>query len=126
MVWKVAYHDDLQIVELTISGRVTGPELLEAAASRIDLGQEKGITNYLIDGTELIPSRSTTLEILEIPEKVYFEKGMERTSRIAAVVPREPESHWIAEFYENASVNRGWRVQWFLNRHDAIGWLLGP
>ncbi len=126
MVWKVAYRDDLQIVELTLSGKVTGPELLEAAASRIDLGREKGVTNYLIDGTDLIPSRSTTLELLEIPDKIYFEKGMERTSRIAAVVPREPESHWIADFYENASVNRGWRVKWFLNRNEAIGWLLRP
>jgi len=126
MVWKVAHHDDLQIVELTISGSVTGRELLEAAASRIDLGRETGITNFLIDGTELTPSRSITLEILEIPEKTYFEEGMERTSRIAAVVPRKPESHWIAECYENASVNRGWHVQWFLNRHDAIGWLLRP
>jgi hypothetical protein len=123
MVWNVDYHGDLQIVVLTFSGEITGPELLEAAASRIELGQEKGATKFLIDAAEMIAPTSTTLAVLEMPARMYLEKNMERTSRIAVLIPTDPESRWIAEFYENASVNRGWHVKLFTDRNGAIDWL---
>jgi len=123
MTWTVEFHSDSKLVELTFSGRVTGQELMEAAAERIELGREKGATMYLIDAAEMVAPRSTTLNVYEIPEKIYVEKDMDRTSRIAVVVPSDSESHWVADFYEDVSVNRGWCVHKFTDRTSAIDWL---
>ena len=123
MVWDVQYHDDSQIIELTFSGKTTGPELKEAAASRIQLAKEMGARKNLINTFEMQAPKSTILDVLEIPVKVYSEKRMDRTSSIAVVRPSDEDSHWITQFYENASVMRGWIVQIFSNRDDAIDWL---
>jgi hypothetical protein len=123
MVWRVDYHDDSQIVELSFSGKVGGSELKEAAAARINFGKEKGAQDYLIDATEMLAPKSTILDVLEIPIKVYSDQRMDRTSNIAVIRPVDLESHWVTEFYENASVMRGWSVQIFSDRKAAIDWL---
>lgn len=123
MAWDVQYHDDSQVVELSFSGKTTGPELKEAAASRIQFAKEKDARRNLINALDMQAPKSTILDVLEIPVKVYSENRMDRTSRIAVVRPTDEESHWITDFYENASVMRGWEVQTFSNRDDAMHWL---
>lgn len=125
MVWTIDYLGDSQIVELRFSGRTSGPELKEAAASRIVFGQEKGAHKYLIDAAEMLAPKSTILDVLEIPATIYANKQMDRSSSIAVVKPTDPESHWIAQFYSNASVMRGWIVKVFSDRASAIAWLQG-
>ena len=44
MAWTVEYNEALNIVELKLSGRLSGAELQESAAARIALGEEHGIT----------------------------------------------------------------------------------
>ena len=124
MAWQVDFDADLKIVELSFAGNVTGPELVEAAAARIEFGGDNGTEKYLIDAEKMLAPKSTIMDVLEIPEKLYFDKGMKRTSCIAVVAPSDPNSHWISEFYENASVLRGWRVRTFDNREAAKLWLL--
>jgi hypothetical protein len=123
MVWQVNLDEDLQVIVLSFSGLVTGPELVEAAAARIQLGQEHGIDKYIIDAAEMIAPKSTIMDVLDIPKEVYFEKEMQRTSLIAVVRPGNPASAWIAEFYENASILRGWRVRTFDDSQAAQQWL---
>ena len=126
MVWKINYVSELQIVELIFSGQVTGPELQHAAAARIDFGQAKGASKYLIDAQEMRAESSLTLDVIDIPAVVYYEKKMDRRSRIAVVSPRDPDSRWISRFYEDASANRGWRVRTFGDRESALDWLQNP
>ncbi|MGI9272807.1 MAG: hypothetical protein ACR2QT_13605 [Woeseiaceae bacterium] len=123
MVWKIDYQEDSQIVELSFSGRISGAELKEAAAARIEFGNDKGIRKYLIDATEMLAPKSTIFDVLEIPAKVYSDKLMDRSSNIAVVQPTDPDSQWIAEFYGNASVMRGWKSEIFSDRESAIAWL---
>ena len=61
MIWNVEYNEELGIVELRLDGRLSGAELQESAASRIALGQEHGVTKFLIDARDLIAPRSTTI-----------------------------------------------------------------
>lgn len=123
MAWTVEYIDNLGIVELTLLGRLSGPDLQEAASARIALGKEIGVTNFLINARDLITSRSTTMSLYEIPAKIYVEKDAQRNTRIAAVKPRAPESEWIVQFYEDLCVNRGWRVHMADDREGALDWL---
>ena len=123
MVWSIDYQDDFQIVELRFSGETSGTELKKAAAARIEFGREKAASRFLINAADLVAQRSEILDVLDIPTKLYAEKGMDRSSKIAVVQPADPESQWISEFYENASVMRGWTVDVFADRAAAVAWL---
>lgn len=123
MAWTVEYNEALNIVELKLSGRLSGAELQESAAARIALGEEHGITRFLIDARDLIAPRSTTLSIYEIAAKTYPKSNQRRDTRIAVINPSAPESEWIVQFYEDLCINRGWRVHMSDDRVTALGWL---
>ena len=123
MVWQVDLDNDAQVIVLTFDGLVTGPELQEAAAARIDLGKQQGIDKYVIDAAEMIAPKSTIIAVLDLPHEIYEQKEMRRASLIAVIRPRNPASAWIAEFFENASVLRGWRVRVVADYDAAVHWL---
>jgi len=123
-VWNLSYLEATQIVVLCLSEKVTGAELKAAAAARIDFGRGKGARLYIIDASDLRAPKSTILDVLEIPSALYFNKHMDRASRIAVIQPSDPDSRWISEFYENSSLMRGWTVQVFSDRDSATDWLL--
>jgi len=123
MPWRLEHNLDLQIVELTISGHVSGDELKKAAAARISLGQESGVDKYIINARHVDAPEATTPDVYDIPTKLYAEKNLSRASQIAVIAPLSSESRWITSFYEDICVNRGWRVQTFLDRNHAIDWL---
>ena len=122
MGWNVEFIDDLDIVELTLSGKLDGAELQECAAARIALGEEKGVTDFIIDAGELVAPREATMAVYDIPSRIYPE-SMPRDARIAVVVPTAPESGWIVQYYEDLCVNRGWRVFMAPDRTSAMLWL---
>lgn len=126
MPWNLEYSERLQIVELTINGRVTGNELKEAAAARIALGLELGVGKYIINARHIDAPESTTPAVYEIPTRTYPEKNLPRDSQIAVIAPISREAMWITGFYEDICVNRGWRVRTFLDRDRAIEWLQDP
>ncbi len=123
MGWQADFINDLHIVELTLAGELTGEELQASAAARIALGDEKGVTDFIINARDLVAPRDATLAVYEIPARLYPEKNMPRDARIAVVIPTDPESSWIVQFYEDLCVNRGWRVFMAPHRESALGWL---
>ena len=122
MGWTVEFIDDLHIVELILSGELSGDELQASAAARIALGGEKGVTDFIIHATDLVAPRATTMAVYDIPARIYPE-NMSREARIAVVKPVDPESEWIVQFYEDLCVNRGWRVFMAPDRASALAWL---
>ena len=123
MVWKIDLDEASQVVVVSFDGVVTGPVLQEAAVARIAFGKEVGIDTFIIDAARMIAPKSTIMEVLDLPKEVYDENDMARSSLIAVIRPVNPASVWIAEFYENASILRGWRVRTFDDRAAALFWL---
>jgi len=123
MVWEVNLDEDTQIVVVRFEGVVTGADLQEAAVARIAFGKEVDVDTFIIDAAEMIAPKSTIMDVLDLPKEVYDENEMSRSSLIAVIRPRNPASVWIAEFYENASILRGWRVRSFDDRKAALFWL---
>ena len=121
---KLEYHEDTGIVELHINGRANGEELMEAATARIAFGKERGVERYIINVRHLEAPRSATTAVFEIPTRLYDEQGASRSSTIAVIAPIDAQSMWAANFFEDTCVNRGWRVETFLDRDRAIDWLL--
>jgi len=123
MVWEVKLIEHEQVVVTSFDGLITGSELIEAAQARIEFGKQVGVDQFIIDASDMIAPKSAIMDVLDIPKEVYEENEMPRTSLIAVVRPSNPSSEWIAEFFENASILRGWRVKTFDNSDAALYWL---
>lgn len=123
MVWEVTLDEESQVVVIAFDGIVTGADLQEAAVARIAFGKEVSVDTFIIDARKMIAPKSTIMDVLDLPKEVYDQNEMARSSLIAVIRPRNPASVWIAEFYENASILRGWRVRSFDDWDAALFWL---
>lgn len=123
MAWTVDFESNLQIVVLTYLGKVTGEEVQEAAAARIDMGREKGVTKFLIDAKKLDADRFVTSSVYDIPTRLYPEKDFQKTNYIAILSPELETSKEMVKFFENVCRNRGWQVKMFPHYEIAMEWL---
>ncbi len=124
MTWEIHFIEDLNIVETVFVGPSTGPELLEAAKTRIKVGKRHNTNLFIINAKAMIVPRSVTVEIYEIPSRIYPENRADRQSCIAVVIPTDPDSLWVNSFFEDVCFNRGWLTKSFRDRANAIEWLL--
>ncbi len=122
MGWTVTHLESAGIVEIKLSGVVSGDGLREATTEAIRVAGQYGLSRGLIDATQQVRTGSM-VDLVELPQQ-YSDLGLNRESRIALVLPVEEDLHGIADFYETVCVNRGWMVQTFAARDKAIGWLL--
>ena len=123
MSWTLEYNEKLDIVILTYKGKTTGPEIKEAAAARIDMGNRLGTIKFLIDTRLTLADESATLDIYEIPQKLYHDEHAQHKSRIAIIEPESPISREMVKFFENTCLNRGWLVKSFSEYEKAVSWL---
>ena len=123
MAWSVDYDEALRLVVLTYSGQTTGQDIKDAAAARIAMGRKRGVTDFLIDTRDVLVDESATVDIYDVPDKMYVDKAVQRVSRIAILEPRSPDSRHLVEFFANACTNRGWLAKRFTDRTEALEWL---
>lgn len=123
MTWTIEYQDNLQVVVLTYSGNISGAEIKAAATARIAMGKEKGVSKFLVDTRNIETDESSTFDIYDLPSKVYPEQKVEHSDHIAVVIPESHAARRMVQFYEDVSVNRGWRVKTFEDHDDALEWL---
>lgn len=124
MAWTAAYNDNLKIVELLFSDTISGADLKNATARAIALQQEHGIKTALISVSEESQS-APAVDIYNLPDQ-YEKEGVSRDIRLAFILPRKPDLRETVRFYEDVCVNRGWRVQTFESREEALAWLQAP
>ncbi|KAA3629905.1 MAG: hypothetical protein DWQ09_02425 [Proteobacteria bacterium] len=122
MPWTYNYSPTLQIVEVFYVGRTTAYDLKESTSELIALEKEKGVNRFLIDTSEM-EFVASMIDILDLPEKQYIEEEADRSGRIALIMPTSLRTKEAVEFYETACKNRGWNVQTFLEREEAVRWL---
>jgi hypothetical protein len=67
---------------------------------------------------------ASIFDLYELPARQYLEEGADRRSRVAVVAPAQPTEREPVQFYQLASENRGWLVELFDDRDDAVRWLL--
>ena len=121
MTCELKFDDSLGVIELVLSGIVTGHDLREATSEGIALQKEVHETRCLIDATDQ-EQTGTVLDLYHLPSQ-YAEEGLDRRSLLALVLPTRHELLELALFYETVCVNRGWHVRLFPTREEAIGWL---
>ena len=122
MSWKINYDKDSSIIEVTYIGNVSGMDIREATEKRISVQAETGATRVLADASQSLGGPST-MEIYDLPDKIYVEYESRRDTRIAFILPTNKQSRELANFFQTAAKNRGWMIELFENREDALFWL---
>ena len=122
MSWHINYNEEYRIIEITYSGNVTGQDIHEAAVKRISLQKEKG-TNLVLADASQSQEDPHLIDVYNLPEKVYPEHNVRRDTRIAFILPTQSKGKELAHFFKTAAKNRGWKIELFEERKDAISWL---
>ena len=122
MPYTINHLTNLDIVELALTGFVSGSDLREATTKCIDLQKEAGVTRFLvyINGSEILAS---FIDIYDLAEKQYHREGVDRQSRIAVIFPTTLSAQAASDFYETVCQNRGWNAQVHPSRQSALDWL---
>lgn len=122
MPYTINQLANLDIVELELTGIISGSNLREATTKCIDLQRKTGVTRFLVsaNGSEVIAS---FVDVYDIAEKQYHREGLSRQSRVAVVVTTALGAKAAADFYETVCQNRGWNAQVHPNRQSALDWL---
>lgn len=122
MPYAFNYNSTSRIIELVHSGNLSGEDLRKSTDEGILLQKEHGAYAVLIDATDL-ESVATVTGVYDLPRQ-YDEGGFKKETRIALVWPRLPAAKEAAQFYDNVCSNRGWTVQPFDTRDEAVAWLM--
>jgi len=124
MTWTVEYDEALGVVVDTYIGRSTGQDFNDVATKRIALGKEKGSTKTLIDTSRMEADSSTTFDVFHIVENMYREEGSRAHWRMAILTPESAAARTQVNFFVTVCKNRGWIIEEFAQRKEAIDWLL--
>ena len=124
MTWSVKYDPVTKIAELTYTGRITREELIASVAERIRVQKQHGTILTLTDASQIEYLDVDILDIHDLPAKLYDSAEVNRATRLALLPPHPKDAREIARHYVNACLNRGWIVQTFEDRQNAIEWLM--
>ncbi len=123
MGWSVDHNQKENVMILTLEGLISFREIIESSIANIEKAKEQNSNKMLIDCTFLEIDANRT-ELFELPSKLYNKWGMDPTTRIALIEPKDPPTKAKAQFYIFATQNLGWIANMFKSRKKALMWLL--
>ena len=119
MKWEFHYREDYGYLEVVISGPLSPDDLNKMAIERWNELRRLKCNKILFDFTQ-ITNILSVIDIYKRPEESE-KSGVLRTNRAAAVVP---DTYWNEfKFMETVYQNRGFDLNVFNNKKDAINYL---
>jgi hypothetical protein len=122
MPWSVRILPEFPIVETKYSGILTPAELTDAVRETMALTQTHG-TSLLLGDCLGLEGGHSIVDLYELSD-FLGSTGMAQSMKEAVLLPGLPMAAEDVRFWETACLNRGIRVQVFLDRQNAIDWLL--
>lgn len=111
------------VVVVTHSGRMTIVEATESRTEAAAIMKEQGLDLILADVSHTDHDQ-TTMDLFEFNASHY--DVFPADSRLAVVIPSDPNQTQSARFAESVALNRGIRMRIFLTSDDALRWLTSP
>lgn len=121
MSYDLKYNSDFRIIEIVLAGLLSAKDVRKCTEEALVLQKELGVYACLIDAIDLVSISSIT-DLYDLPDQ-YQDGGLSRLIRIAWVSPKLPAAREAMQFYDNVCNNRGWTVQPFETRDEAVEWL---
>jgi len=122
MPWRVEFNPKFGVVFIVYTGRIRLVDIQAATFRTIELVKEHHTALILIDCSELKTAIST-MEIYQLPE-FYDSTEASRQSKWALILPPAGQIREDTKFYSTVCQNRGWYLQAFDARQEAVDWLL--
>jgi hypothetical protein len=110
-----------RIVEVVLSGALGDPEAIDMLLEAKKLQDEMGITNALLDCTD-VTTGLTYSSVVEMADYLVAQ-GIPADWRQAVVKPTNLTAAVTIGLWEAAGSNRGMTIRVFPDRESAIGWL---
>lgn len=125
MEWYFVRYPEQGFVENVCKGEINARDLREDISEAIRIEKEEGLIRFLSNVTELIiPPEFSFFDILAMPADQWVKEEADRDARVAVLSSGHPSQREAVQFYETAAMNRGWNVKAFIDREEAIAWLL--
>ncbi len=124
MPYAVKHLPELDAIEVTFSGVITGADVRSATSEGISLGKTTGATKALINADGLEVSASV-LDLYALPAEQYAREGLSSRNPIAIILPSSMSGRQAAHDYEVFCQNRGWNVRVCADHQAAVDWLKG-
>ena len=116
----VTYDAELDFVTIELSGEVSTDTLVQCRTEAVSLLQANDCKRLLVDATHEAPRRDVTDDYHFTSEHAsLFPPG----TRHAVLV--QLSEHEYMKFVENVARNRGVDMNLFIDRAQALTWLLG-
>ncbi len=122
MSWKARLHPDQPVIEFSVLGLLTLPEINAAALEVRALALKQGITRILVDFSNLDPGHS-------VVDLLFLTDSFEAANKLgpfekAVLLPSHPADAARIEFWKTACATRKLHVRLFDDRQPALDWLL--
>ena len=124
MPWTHEYRPSLDAIEVVYSGSTSARDLQDSTSKFINIEHREGISRFLIDTREM-ELDATLLDVYDIPETQYVVEKADRKGRVALILAASGFERQAGLFYRDACQNRGWLVEAFADRQEAVDWLDG-
>lgn len=122
MGWSVHHNKEENVMVLTYQNVLSFRDIVASSITNINQANEHGSTKMLVDCIYLKLDANRS-EIFELPSNLYAKWGMNPTTRIALLEPRDLNARSTAEFYVFATQNLGWFTKMFKSSKMAMEWL---
>ena len=122
MAWTHEVSLDYPIVETTYSGILSKEELVQAESEHIGIAKSLGTVLHLADCTGLEGGHS--FSDLYLLVKSISSDRITMGIKEAILLPYHPHARDLVRFWETAGENHGIQVRAFINRQNALEWLL--
>lgn len=119
---EVQYNKDLKIIEIHLAGKVELSDLYRIGKEYVKMSKENDCNRFLVDAFEQKEAPSF-IELYDRP-KFYTTENLDRRSLVAYVLPQLEDMRETARFWETVCRNRGWYVEMFETREDALHYLM--
>jgi len=122
MSWSLVTTPELPFIEVVYSGNITPDELAAALAATAKAAKDSARYLFLANCQQLARGHSVTdlyYTMMEMDRLI----GAGVRFREAVLLPAGKDSDDLVKFWETICVNRGFSVQLFHDRLQAVAWL---
>ena len=124
MSYAVRVNEELQILEATFSEIVPPEELRNGVTEALGVAKRRGINLFLTDCSNLRGGHSV-VDLYFLADQLVALNFDPAQFREAIILPAaDSETTTNVRFWEDTCFNRGYKVEAFFDRHDAIQWLV--
>ena len=124
MNWSLKFDEDLGIIIVVYADICNSKDFEEVAKKRIAIGKEKGIAKALIDLSWIKTDSIRNADVKDIVNHMYDQEGNQAHWMLAIITPLSPVAREQVGFLVRDCKHRGWNVDAFEQRQDALEWLL--